>query len=67
MHFDLYKMSAKSEETGSKSALSHSTPTESGSDHPIVVEGNAPPQAETVKTLLALLRQHQEALNKSVL
>ena len=61
----LQKVSAKSEiwmEAGSKSPVSH--PVEGVSTHPVVLEGTDPSQGESVKMLLALLRQHQEALNK---
>ena len=49
-------------ESGSKSPVSH--PVEGVPAHSIMLEGTDPPQGESVKMLLALLRQHQEALNK---
>lgn len=49
-------------ESGSKSPISQ--PVEGEPAHSIELEGTEPPQGESVKMLLALLRQHQEALNK---
>lgn len=51
-------------EAGSKSPVSHPDPVEGGPKPSIALEGTDPPQGESVKMLLALLRQHQEALNK---
>ena len=62
----LQKVSAKSEnrrmESGSNSPVSH--PEEGEPAQSIMLEGTDSPQGESVKMLLALLRQHQEALNK---
>ena len=49
-------------ESGGKSPISQ--PVEDEPAHSIVLEGTEPSQGESVKMLLALLRQHQEALNK---
>ena len=51
-------------ESGSKSPVSD--PVEGIPATSIMLEGTDPPQGESVKMLLALLRQHQEALNKCV-
>ena len=49
-------------ESGGKSPISQ--PVEDEPAHSIVLEGTELSQGESVKMLLALLRQHQEALNK---